>query len=61
VKLQRRTAAGRWATIVQKRLDLRSSALIRTDPRGETTLRVVMSVNQAGAGYLAGFSRTVET
>ena len=28
-------------------------------PRGRSTLRIAMSVNQAGAGYLAGFSRTI--
>ena len=28
-------------------------------PGGVSTLRVAMSVNQAGAGYLAGFSRTI--
>jgi hypothetical protein len=27
--------------------------------RGRSTLRVVMSVNQAGPGYLAGISRTI--
>ena len=30
-----------------------------TLPRGTSRLRIAMSVNQAGAGYLAGFSRTI--
>ena len=60
VQLQRRTAAGRWITIKRVRLNGSSSALIRaTLPRGTSRLRIAMSVNQAGAGYLAGFSRTI--
>jgi hypothetical protein len=58
VQLQRRTA-GRWRTIARLRLNRRSSAVFRTLPRGTSTLRVAMSVNQAGPGYLAGFSRTL--
>ena len=58
VQLQRRSATGRWITIKRVRLNGRSAALIRaTLPRGRSTLRIAMSVNQAGAGYLAGFSR----
>jgi hypothetical protein len=60
VQLQRRTAAGRWVTVKRVRLNGRSAALIKvTLPRGRSVLRVAMSVNQAGAGYLAGFSRTI--
>lgn len=60
VQLQRRTAAGRWVTIERVRLNRRSAALFRaTLPRGTSRLRIAMSVNQAGAGYLAGFSRTI--
>jgi hypothetical protein len=28
-------------------------------PHGSSAIRVAMSVNQAGPGYLAGFSRTL--
>lgn len=59
-QLQRRTSAGRWVTIKRVRLSARSAALFRaTLPRGASMLRIAMSVNQAGAGYLAGFSRTI--
>ncbi len=66
VQLQRRTAAGRWVTIKRLRLNSRSTALFRPVtfraalPRGTaSTLRIAISVNQAGAGYLGGFSRTI--
>jgi phosphodiesterase/alkaline phosphatase D-like protein len=60
VQLQWRSATGRWITIKRVRLNGRSAALIRaTLPRGRSTLRIAMSVNQAGAGYLAGFSRLI--
>jgi hypothetical protein len=57
VKLQRRTA-GRWVTVKRVRLKRRSAATFRTRLR-RGTFRVVMSVNQAGPGYLAGISRTI--
>ena len=61
VQLRKRTATGRWVTIKRLRLNGRSAALFRvaTLPRGASTVRVAISVNQAGAGYLAGFSRTI--
>ena len=65
VQLQRRTASGRWVTIKRLRLNGRSAVIFRPVtfraalPRGASTLRVAMSINQAGAGYLAGFSRTI--
>jgi Fibronectin type III domain len=60
VKLQRRTQAGRWVTIKRLRLNRRSAATFRVRlRRGTSRLRVVMSINQAGPGYLAGISRTI--
>jgi hypothetical protein len=60
VKLQRRTRAGRWVTVKRVRLNRRSAASFRVRlRRGRSPLRVVMSVNQAGPGYLAGISRTL--
>ena len=60
VKLQRRTAAGRWVTVKRVRLKRSSAATFRVRlRRGRSTLRIVMSVNQAGPGYLAGISRTI--
>lgn len=65
VQLQRRTAAGKWVTIKRLRLNKRSAALFRpvtfraSLPKGASTLRIAISINQAGAGYLGGFSRTI--
>jgi phosphodiesterase/alkaline phosphatase D-like protein len=60
VQLQRRRPDGRWFTIARKRLNAFSSAVFHpTLPRGRSTLRVAMSINQAGPGYLGGSSRTV--
>lgn len=61
VKLQRRTAAGGWVTIRRARLGRTSSVAftISVLPRGRSALRVVMSINQAGAGYLGGKSHTI--
>ena len=60
VKLQRLTAAGRWVTVKRVRLKRGSAATFRVRlRRGTSRLRIVMSVNQAGPGYLAGISRTI--
>jgi hypothetical protein len=60
VQLQRRTAAGRWVTIKRARLGALSRAQFKVVlPRGRSVLRVAISVNQAGAGYLGGTSRTI--
>ena len=62
VQLQRRTAAGRWVTIKRLRLNAPLSAGDLpggASPRHASTLRIAMSINQAGAGYLGGFSRTI--
>ncbi len=60
VQLQRRSALGQWVTIKRVFLDLNSRARFEAVlPRGVSRLRIAMSVNQAGAGYLAGFSREI--
>ena len=60
VKLQRPNERGTWVTVRRVRLDRHRPATFRaTLPRGASTLRIAMSVNQAGAGYLGGFSRTI--
>jgi hypothetical protein len=60
VQLQRRTSSGRWVTVKRVRLGARSAATFRASLRvGRSVLRVAMSVNQAGPGYLAGFSRKI--
>ena len=60
VQLQRFTSLGQWLTI--KRVFLDSNSRVRFEaalPIGTSRLRIAMSVNQAGAGYLAGFSREI--
>ena len=59
VKLQRLTSVG-WRTVRSVRLGRHSAKTFRAQLRkGRSTLRVVMSVNQAGPGYLSGISRTI--
>jgi hypothetical protein len=60
VQLQRRTASGGWRTLKRVRLNRRSAATFGLQlPRGRSVLRIAMSVNQAGAGYLGNVSRTI--
>jgi hypothetical protein len=60
VQLQRRTASGTWLTVRRVRLGVRSRAEFKaTLPHGVSALRMAMSINQAGAGYLGGKSRTI--
>ena len=57
VQLQRHLLSGRWVTIARARLNGSSNAIFHPKlKRGRWTLRVAISVNQAGGGYLAGFS-----
>ena len=57
VQLQRLGAHG-WKTVARSRLATGSTTTFHTRvlPTGRSTIRVAMSVNQAGRGYLAGFS-----
>jgi hypothetical protein len=57
VKIQRRID-GAWRTLAQVRLNRSSRALVPAAivPLGRSMLRATMSVNQAGPGYLGGFS-----
>ena len=60
VQLQRLSAFGQWVTIKRVSLDLDSRARFRALlPCGSNRLRVAMSVNQAGAGYLGAISREI--
>jgi hypothetical protein len=61
VQLQRLLPGNRWATVAKAKLNSKSSAVFSASslPRGSSMIRVAMSVNQAGAGYLGGFSRTL--
>jgi len=60
VQLQRRRADGGWTTIGRKRLNSGSSTVFAPSLRhGRSALRIAFSVNQAGGGYLGGFSRAI--
>ena len=61
VQLQRlNTATGQWVTLKKVLLNSKSSArVLVTLPKGLNRLRVTMSVNQAGAGFLGTISPTV--
>ncbi|HEY2373459.1 MAG TPA: hypothetical protein VGH82_13115 [Gaiellaceae bacterium] len=60
VQLQRRLSSGAWRTIGRKRLNSGSSTVFAPSlRRGRSTLRIAFSVNQAGGGYLGGFSRVI--
>lgn len=60
VQLQRFSRFGQWVTIKRVTLDLNSRVRFRAAlPVGANRLRIAMSVNQAGAGYLAGFSHEI--
>lgn len=60
VFVQRFTRFGQWVKMKRVILGQRSQRLFYLRlPRGTYTLRVFMSYNQAGAGYLDGYSRTV--
>jgi|SRR5919204_1197621 plastocyanin len=60
VLAQRLSRFGQWVTRKKVKLGGRSTASFRlTLPKGRSRIRVAMSVNQAGAGYLAGYSPTI--
>jgi plastocyanin len=60
VQLQRLSRFGQWVTIKRVSLDLSSRARFEAVlPAGVSRLRIAMSVNQAGVGYLAAFSREI--
>jgi hypothetical protein len=61
VQLQRLLPGNRWETLAKAKLNTNSSAIFPASklPLGTSLVRIAMSVNQAGAGYLGGFSRTL--
>jgi plastocyanin len=61
VQFQRLNAlTGQWVTLKKVLLNSKSSArVLATLPKGTNRLRVTMSVNQAGAGFLGAISPTV--
>ena len=60
VLAQRFSRFGQWVTLKKVRLGGKSSAVFRLRlPKGKSRIRVAMSINQAGAGYLDGYSGTI--
>lgn len=61
VQLQRlNDATGQWVTLRKVQLNSKSSArVVLTLPKGVNKLRLTMSVNQAGAGYLGVIGPTI--
>ena len=51
---------GQWQTVAKAKLNRNSEAIFSAAklPGGTSTLRIAMSVNQAGTGYIGAFSRT---
>jgi hypothetical protein len=58
VQLQR-LQSGRWVTLKHYKLDTGSNVTFSASalPHGHSTIRIALSVNEAGPGLLAGFSR----
>ncbi len=55
IQLQQKASGGAWTTVDRKRLS--SSSIAVFSPRvGTSTIRIAMSINQAGAGYLGAAS-----
>ena len=56
-----RSSYGRWVTVKRERLNASGVAYFSASllPRGKSAIRIALSVNEAGPGYLAGFSRTL--
>lgn len=61
VQLQRlNTLTGQWVTLAKVQLNSHSAArVVVTLPKGVSHLRVTMSVNQAGAGFLGAISDAI--
>jgi plastocyanin len=60
VQLQRHSSYGQWVTVKRMRLNASSAAIFHPVlPTGTSKLRMSFSVNQAGPGYLGGFSRSI--
>jgi hypothetical protein len=60
VQLQR-LEGGRWVTVAYRHLTTGSNAMFHAVslPHGPSRIRIAMSVNEAGPGLLAGFSREI--
>ena len=61
VTIQRLSSFGQWVSLRKVTLNSQGAQRFKvTLPKGLSRLRVAMSVNQAGAGYLGAFSKTIQ-
>jgi len=62
IQLQRFMSSSGWTTVAKRTLDAASSTVfpVSSLPHGAPVLRLAMSVNQAGPGYLGGFGSAVK-
>ena len=59
VQFQRLDPSGHWVTMKRIRLGANSGAVFAAKLATASSLRMALSVNQAGAGYLGSLSRTI--
>jgi len=61
VQLQREVTGGAWVTVAHAQLNGKSSAIFPASklPLGASTIRIALSVKEAGPGYIAGYSRSL--
>jgi plastocyanin len=61
VQVQRLNSFGQWVTLRKVTLNTSGAQRFKVRlPMGLSRLRIAMSINQAGAGYLGAFSRTIQ-
>lgn len=58
-----RERGGHWATVVTLKLDGKASTIFTPQmlPAGTSKIRIAISVNQVGTGYLGGFANRSPT
>jgi plastocyanin len=60
IQVQRLNSFGQWVTLKRVALNYSGAQRFKVKlPKGVNRLRIAMSVNQAGAGYLGAFSKTI--
>jgi plastocyanin len=60
IQVQRMNSFGQWVTLKRVALNYSGAQRFKVKlPKGLNRLRIAMSVNQAGAGYLGAFSKTI--
>jgi plastocyanin len=61
VQVQRLNSFNQWVTVKKVMLNSSSAQRFKVKlPKGINRLRIAMSINQAGAGYLGAYSKTIQ-